>query len=190
MASNRAPARIDQRSVVLDQAFDGLPGEIEAVEARVPAFEERDHADRLGIVVEAAEVRHFGIERALARVTEGRMAEIMGERQGLGEVLVEPERPGDCARDLRHFQRVGESGAVVVALVDQEDLGLLAQAPERCRMKYAVAVALEFGAGRARRLGFEPAAAFPRIGGIGRALCTAEANAFGHHWQSVRFRRN
>ena len=143
---------------MLDQAFDGFPREVEAVEARVAPLEQRHHADGLGIVIETAELRHFGIQRAFAGVTEGRMAEVMGERQGLGEVLVEPERARDCTGDLRHFQRVSEACPVVIALVHKKDLGLLAQPPEGGGMKHTVAIALEFGPRRAWRLVFEPAA--------------------------------
>ena len=60
--------------------------------------------ERLGIVVEAAMGRHQPIELALAGMAEGRVAEIMGEREGLGQILVEAERAGDRAGDLRHLE--------------------------------------------------------------------------------------
>ncbi len=69
----------------------------------------------------------------------------MGERQGLGEVLVEAERAGDGTGDLRDFEAVGEARAVMVALVIDENLCLVLQAPERGRMDDAIAVALENG---------------------------------------------
>ena len=40
-------------------------------------------------MVEAAGILHRGVERALAGMAEGRMAEIVGERQGLGQILVD-----------------------------------------------------------------------------------------------------
>ena len=87
--------------------------------------------------------RHLGVERLLAGMAERRVAEIVGQRQRLGEILVEAERAGDGARDLRHFEAVGQPGAVMVALVIDEDLGLVLQAAERGRMDDAVAVALK-----------------------------------------------
>ena len=39
-----------------------------------------------------------------ARMAEWRMSEVMGERQGLGEVFVEPQRAGNAAGNLGHFQ--------------------------------------------------------------------------------------
>src|SRR5690606_33654088 len=63
------------------------------------------------------------------------------------------ERAADRARDLRHLDRVGEPRAVVVALVVDEDLGLVLQPPEGAGVDDAVAVALKAGARRALRLG-------------------------------------
>ena len=144
---------------MLDQAFERLPGEIEAVEARIFLFQLGDHAQRLGVVVEAAGAAHRGVERALAGMTERRMAEIVGERQRLGEVLVDAKRPRNGAGDLRDFETMGEARAVMIALVIDEHLGLVVEPPEGHRMQDAVAVARVRRARGARRLGHEPAAA-------------------------------
>ena len=101
-------------------------------------------------MVEAAAIGEAAVERALAGMAERRMAEIVAERGGLGQVLVEAERAGERAGDLGHFQRVGQAGAVMVALVEDEHLGLVGQAAEGGRMDDAVAVAAELAAGRAR----------------------------------------
>ena len=50
-------------------------------------------------------------------MAERRMAEIVGQRQRLGQVLVDAQRARQRARHLGDFERVGEPGAVVVALV-------------------------------------------------------------------------
>ena len=71
------------------------------------------------------------------------------------------ERGGDRAGDLRHFHGVGEAGAVQVAFVIDEHLGLVDQAPEGVGMDDAIAVALEFAA--------ELAASVPGNGGRGTA---------------------
>jgi hypothetical protein len=42
-------------------------------------------------MVEAAEPGHALVERVLARMAEWGVAEVVGERQRFGEVLVEPE---------------------------------------------------------------------------------------------------
>ena len=78
-------------------------------------------------------------------VAERRVAQVVREADRLGQRLVERECARDAARDLRHLQRVGQPGAVKVALVVDEDLGLVDEAAERRRMHDAVAVALVLG---------------------------------------------
>src|SRR5947208_1522493 len=114
---------IGQRAVVLDQAFEGFPGEVEAVEIGVAPLERSDDMKRLGVVIEAA-----------------------------------------------------EQAQALVALVEDEHLGLISQPPERRRMDDAVAVAAEIAPRRARRLGIEPTAAVRRVGRIGR-----RRNSRGRH---------
>ena len=71
-------------------------------------------------------------------MAERRVAEVVGERERLGQVLVEPERARQRPGDLGHFQGVGQPGAVVVALVEHEDLGLVLEPAEGGRMDDAV----------------------------------------------------
>ena len=106
---------------------------------------------------------HLVIERLLAGMAERRVAEIVRQRQRLGEVLVEAERARDGAGDLRDFETVRQPRAVMIALVIDEDLGLVLQPAERGRMDDAVAVALKRRAHVAFRLRVEPAAAVFRV---------------------------
>ena len=91
------------------------------------------------------------VERRLARVPERRVAEIVAERDRLGQVLVERQRAGDRARDLRHLERVRQPRPVVVALGREEHLRLVREPPKRLAVDDAVAVALELGAIRVER---------------------------------------
>ena len=84
----RAPCPVDQRAVVLDGPFQGFPGEVEAVERGIAALQAGQDAERLFVVIEAAIRRHGGVQSRLPAVPEGRMAEVVGERDGLGQVLV------------------------------------------------------------------------------------------------------
>ena len=92
-------------------------------------------------------------------MAEGRVAEVMGQRQRFGQILVEPERARERAGDLGDFQGVGQPGAVMVALMEHENLGLVREPAEGGGMDDAVAVAAEGVAGRAGRLRMEPPAA-------------------------------
>src|SRR5690242_20307215 len=101
-------------------------------------------------------------------MTEWRMAKIMRERQRLGEVLVQSERTGERAGDLRDLKRVCQSRAIVIALVIDEDLRLVRQPSKSRGMDDSVAVAPEGVAARARWLLVASAPALRRIAGINR----------------------
>jgi hypothetical protein len=73
---------------VLHQPLQRLPGQIETVKSRIPALQLGDDAQRLRVVIEAAEAADRGLECALAGMAERRMTEIVRQRQRLGEVLV------------------------------------------------------------------------------------------------------
>ena len=147
---------------VVEDAVAHLVGEVEPFAV---VFEQFDDAQALFVVAEAA--LDQSVEHALAGVPERGMPEIVTERDCLGEVLVEAERPCDRARDLRDFERMGEARAVVVALGGDKDLRLVFETAKRLGVDDAVAVADELGAHRARREGSDPAA---RILGLASVL--------------------
>src|SRR5215204_505127 len=83
------------------------------------------------------------VERGLADVAERRVAQVVPERDRLGQVLVERERPRHVAGDAARLERVSQAGAVVIALRGDEHLRLVLEAPERLRVDDPVAVAHE-----------------------------------------------
>ena len=177
------PVGRDNRAVVLGQAFEQIPGEIEAIMRRIGALDPHHRAQRLRVVAKAAMAHHRLGQRCLPGMAEGRVAEIMGEAQGLGQILVQAQRAGDHPPDLRNFEAVGEAGAIVIAERGDEHLRLGFQPPEAHRMDDPVTIALEGGAGSAlfarcaRRhitAPFAPAMGL-RIGSIGGAKGHGEA---------------
>ncbi len=88
-------------------------------------------------------------------MAERSVADVVGQRERFGQVLVEAERAGDHARDLRDFEAVGQSDAVMIAVGSDEYLRLVAQPAEGDRMDDAVAVALECIARPARNRAFD-----------------------------------
>ena len=155
----RPAGRVDQRAVVLGEAFERLPGEVEAVEAGIAALEPGDDGEGLRVVIEPAFGGEAGIECALSGMAEWRMAEVVRERQRLGQVLIEPQLPGQSARNLRDLERVGQPSAIMVALVKNKNLGLVLETAKRGGVDDAVAIAPKCAAACAWRLGIEPAAA-------------------------------
>ena len=153
---------------MLGQPFERFPAEVEAVEFGIGRFQPGDDAQRMGIVVEPAGIAERRVERIFAAMAERRMAKVVGEAQRLGQILVEAERPGDGAADLRDFEAVGQADAEMIAVGRDEHLGLVAQAAEGDRMDDPVAVALEDVARAARAVicfVMEPAARLSRAGG-------------------------
>ena len=153
-------------AVVLGEAFERFPGQVEAVEGCVFALQGEHDAKALGIVVKAAVVLHDLVEGAFTGVTERGVAHVMGERQHLGQVFVEAELAGDGAGDLGDFEGVREAGAVVVAFVEDEDLGFVNEATKGGGVEYAVAVALKRAASGARTFGMGASARGDGGGGV------------------------
>ena len=166
IAPDRGAAAFGERPVVLDDALQRFPGQVEPVEFRIAMLQRRDDAQALRVMVESAMRFEARIQRPLAGMAERRMAEVVGQRQRFREILVKTELPGQRAGDLRHLQRVRQPGTVMIAFMEHEDLGFMLQAAEGGGMNHPVAVAPERAAGLARRLGKQPAAAAVGIAGI------------------------
>ena len=143
--------RADRQAVlalrVARDAVAHFPGEIQPLPA---VLEHVDDAQALLVVAEPA--GHEPVDHALAGVAERRMAEIVAERDRLGQLLVQAQHLGDAARDLRDLERVRQPRAVVIAGRREEHLRLVLEPPERLRVDDAIAVALEHRPDRIVRL--------------------------------------
>ena len=133
------------------------------VEAAAVVLEHVDDAQALLVVVEAA--GHQRVDDALAGVAERRVAEIVAERDRLGQLFVQAQHLRDRARDLRHLERVRQARAVVIAGRREEHLRLVLQPAERLAVDDAIAVALKRRPDVVFRLGAQAAA---RVGALGR----------------------
>ena len=118
-------------------------------------------------MIEAAEGCHHFLQGVLAGVSERRMSEIVRQRQGLAQILIETKRAANRTRDLRNFEAMGQASPEEIALVIDENLGLVFEPAERGGMNDPVAVALEGTAGLAFRFRMQPATAFVGTAGIG-----------------------
>ena len=111
-------------------AIEHLARKIQPRKAGVAGFEQLHDPQRLRVVVEAPFVCQQFVERVLAGMAQRRMADVVGQRQSLHQILVEPQRPGERAGDVGHLQRVRQTAAVVVAVVAGEDLRFVGQPAE------------------------------------------------------------
>jgi ribosomal protein L35AE/L33A len=129
---------------VLEQRFANFARQVQAGILRAAPLSRSTTQHRK--LAEAAELAHQFVERRLAAVAEGRVADVVAQGQRLAEGLVERQRVADAARHLRDLQGVRQARAVVVALGIDEDLGLVHQAPETGAVHDPIAVALPAGA--------------------------------------------
>ncbi len=192
---------INQRAIVLDQAFKGFPGEVQAIELGVFPLQPGDNSQGLGVVIEAAIGGHELVEFAFAGMAKGRVAKIVGQGQGFGQILVKAEDAGNGPCDLGNFNGMGEPGAVVVALVIHENLGFMLQAPEGGGVDNAVPVTLESRARRAFGFREQPVPCSPRAWPhslpcdvsfyrtIDNSVPKTDINAHGKHCKHYRPRR-
>jgi hypothetical protein len=105
------------------------------------------------VVFKSTVPAHESVQNGFALMAERRMAEVVCERNGFGEVGIQPERAGDVARDGGDFNRMREPRAEMVARAIQKNLRLVFEPAEGARMNDAVAVALVLGAPFRRRFG-------------------------------------
>ena len=73
---------------------------------------------------------HPFIECGLARMSEGRMSQVMRECDALGEIFIESESPRDVPRDLCDFHRVRQAASVVIPFSTNEDLCFSLEPPK------------------------------------------------------------
>ena len=95
-------------------------------------------------MVKAAKILHTGVQRLFARMAEGGVAKIMGESQRFCQILIQMQGAGNGTRDLRHFDRMGESGSEMVALMMHKDLGFMFHPAKSGAMDNPVPVTLEY----------------------------------------------
>ena len=102
--------------------------------------------ERPKALLEAAGIAHAVIQRHLAAMAKGRVAKVMGAGDCLDLAVTGQggcrgmvgNGPGQLqdqpAGDLRHLKRMGQAGAIEIAVAQIEDLGLALKAPEIGRM--------------------------------------------------------
>ena len=110
VAADRRAGSLGQRAVVLDDAFQRFPGQVEPVEFGVAMLQRGHDAQGLRVVVEAAMGLQAGIQRPLAGMAERRMAEVVRQRQGFRQVLVEARAAGPARGRSAPLPAYGSAG--------------------------------------------------------------------------------
>ena len=103
---------------MFDDPLADFERQVEAGKTRVALFEALDDAQGVQVVIETfAETRHLAIQFLFAGMSEGRMADIVRQRQRFGEIFVQLQNGGQGAGNLRHFDGVGEPVAEMIGQV-------------------------------------------------------------------------
>ncbi|MNI77794.1 hypothetical protein D3C73_1341160 [compost metagenome] len=130
-------------------------------------------------MIKAAERFHHLVEGVLSRMAERRVAEIVDKCDAFSQVLVELQGARQCAGDLGDFDRVSETGAIVIAIGADEDLRLVLEATKGGGVDDAVAVTLELRARQTAIFGKHPPPGVPRVRRINRPLAATETERPG-----------
>ena len=133
------------------------------------------------VVRKTSFLRQTLLQRIFAGVSEGRMSDVVQQGQRLDQVLIQPQGSPDRAGDRRHFHRVGQSGATVVAQVAGEDLRLAAQTAKGRRVQNPVTIPLKRTPVRVVRLGVLAAGRVGTVEGVG---CSSSSDS--RCWGSLK----
>ena len=123
---------------VVDDAVAHLPGQVQPAPFLLQKI---DHPQTVDIMLETAGMQL--VQGGLAGVPERGVAQVVAQRDGLGQRLVETQRSRNGAGDLGDLQHVGQTGPVVVAHRGQKHLGLVLEAPKGFTMDDPVPVPLK-----------------------------------------------
>ena len=128
---------------MLRHPFQAFPGQVEPVKIRIALFKFRQQAQAVQIMIKTAIGLHTGRQGIFPRMAKGWMAEIMRQRQGFAQILIQAQKATDRARYLRHFQRMGQPRAVIIPFMGHKNLGFVLETAKRTGMNDAVAVTLK-----------------------------------------------
>ena len=136
------------RPGVLARSIEGGPTEVEAdtlvgLGIHDLGLESTEHAEGLGIALEAPDPLREAIELGLTVVAIGRMPQIMGEAGHLDQVGIAPQGRTELAADLGDLQGVGQARAREVRDSRDHDLGLSREAAQRRRVQHACTIPRE-----------------------------------------------
>ena len=76
-------------------------------------------------------------------MAEGSMSQIVSQRDGFSQILVQPQRSGNRPGDPADLQGVGHSGPVMVSFRAQEHLGFMLQPAKRFGMNDPIRISLK-----------------------------------------------
>ena len=132
--------RISAGTVIQD-AVNDLPGQVQPFAV---LLQNLHHPCALLIVGKAA--RTDLIQSLFSGVTKRCMSQIMAQRNGLHQILIQSESLGNGTGNLRNLQCMSETVSVMISLRRQKNLSLILQSAKRLTVKNPVSVPLKYSA--------------------------------------------
>src|SRR5580704_18805955 len=115
--------------------------EIEPRKSKIAMLELLDDPKRMQVVIEVATVRaHQLIQFPFTGVTEGRMSNVVDQRQCFHQLRIQCQGMRNGSSNLRDFQCVGEAIAEMIGKTRAEYLRLRFDPSKRARVNNAIAV--------------------------------------------------
>jgi hypothetical protein len=108
---------------VLDDPLAHAERQIQAAMCGVTELKVFDNAERMKIMVKPSSMpAQTLVERPLTGMTKRRMSDVVDQRQSLRQVFIQSKLRSAGARNLRHFDGMGQAAAKVIGGPDVEYL--------------------------------------------------------------------
>jgi hypothetical protein len=145
------------------QSLPHLPGEVQSGKIRILPLQFLHHPQALSIVLESILPLHEAIQRVFPLVSKGRVTQVMGQRNGFRQVLIQAQRTRQIPGDRRHLHGVRQARAQVIPGAIQKHLRFVLQPPKGAAVDDPVAVPLELGPPDRRLLLMNPSTAVTAV---------------------------
>ena len=93
-------------------------------------------------MIKATKILHRAVERVFASMAKWRVAQIMRQRDSLGQIIIQPQGAGHRPGNLGDFKRMRQPRAKIVTFMIHKHLCFVFETTERARMDDPVTVAL------------------------------------------------
>ena len=113
-----------------------------------------EDAEGLRIALKTTTLPRGFIQRALAVVAIGRVADVMTQPSKLCEIRIRPQGLANATSDLRHLQRVGQARARGIPAAGAHHLRLIRQPAQSRAVQNACSIAVKVIAPIANRSGY------------------------------------
>ena len=149
--------RLSRRAVV-QNSIPHFPGQVQALSF---LFQNLHDTDALFRVAEAPGMHR--IERRFPGMAERRVSEIMAERNGFGQILIQIQRPRNRAGNLGYLECVRQAGPVMISLRSEKHLCFVFHPAKGFGVENPVPVSLVDGADVTLRFISVPSSGIPAV---------------------------